>query len=414
MAKSQDRYNRRWAILVGIGLALAPIHNRWLTGLVTSNGEVGFFLPAFGVAIWLMGSLAFAAWNWDRIKDVGWGSKQITFPLFIIVVAIGLSGITAGRWTVKFAPLLAGVSMFSLYLSVRVWGKDVFIPLAIGAGVASLGVIMHGIIFPGRITGGFVFEGNYDIVVGYVLLGLALFVHQRQWMLAGLALVAMFLTGSPEGVFVVGVMAIIVLWRGDRNARLVLAVAPVIMVAVLWFSIGYGQELYGYATQVVANEPTVIQPSPAVPLESAVTQENDSPASIAPESTSRLSALNYRMEVTRYALTNLKPLGEGYILTDFSRIENVHNVPLVIVQQLGYPGILAGLAWLWVSIWCLVKTRWKYAWALVLALSVFDHFIWTQLAPLFWSIVGVSTVTTNIKNDLMFKGNYELVSTEEG
>ena len=68
---------------------------------------------------------------------------------------------------------------------------------------------------------------------------------------------------------------------------------------------------------------------------------------------------------------------------------------------MGFPGILAAIAWLWVSVWCLVKTRWKYAWLAILSLSVFDHFIWTQLAPVWWMVVGASTASS--EPDLIFR-----------
>ena len=117
-------------------------------------------------------------------------------------------------------------------------------------------------------------------------------------------------------------------------------------------------------------------------------------------------ALGYRFQVIENAMSNIKTLGEGYNITVFSRPPPiVHNVPLVLIQQLGYPGILAAMAWLWVSIWCLVKTKWKYVWILILALSLFDHYIFTQLGHLWPIIVGVSTAPTlsNIKSDLLFR-----------
>ena len=110
-----------------------------------------------------------------------------------------------------------------------------------------------------------------------------------------------------------------------------------------------------------------------------------------------------RWEVIKEAMSNIKPLGDGFIVTEFAS-GTVHNVPLIIIQQLGWAGIIAALAWLWVSIWCLVKSRLKYAWALILALCVFDHFIWTQFAPLWWMVVGISTIPGIIKTDLLFRG----------
>jgi len=105
-----------------------------------------------------------------------------------------------------------------------------------------------------------------------------------------------------------------------------------------------------------------------------------------------VSPLEMRWLVIKDAVTDIQPLGIGYGLTNFTS-HTVHNVPLIIIQQLGWPGILAALAWLWVTVWCLRKTRWKYAWVAVIALSIFDHYIWSQLAPYFWCLVGVSTIT---------------------
>ena len=378
-----------------MGLALFPIHNVWLTDLVTTNGEVGFFLPAFGAAVWLMGTLLFITWNWEAVKQNGLGDKKVFIPLLIIVGAIGLSGITVDTLGGKFAPFLMGVSLFALYLVARILGKDMFLPLVVGAVIASLGVVIAASSYNQcQVTGGVVFERNYDIVVGYVLLGIALFIKKYQWVLVSLVLVAMFLTGSPEAVFVVGVLVLVILLRRDWGKKLVVSIAPVVIIGGLFFGIGCGQSLYGYVGRVASSEPTISSPpiTDSLPpiIGSAGPQEMVS------------TAVDYRLNILQEAISNLKPLGEGYILTDFSKVKNVHNVPLVIVQQLGYPGILAGVAWLFVSVYCLIKTKLKYTWALVLSLSVFDHFIWTQLAPWWWAIIGVST-TGGIKNDLIFR-----------
>jgi len=217
-----------------------------------------------------------------------------------------------------------------------------------------------------------------------VLLGAALFIHKWQWVLAGLALVAILLTGSPEGLFALGVIGVAVLVRKDWSRKLVIVLAPVAIVVVVGLVSGYGLTLYEYAGKVVAGET-------ASPYGEGVGEPRD--------------ATQYRFQVIEDAMTRIRPLGEGYNLTNFSRSPNVHNVPLVLVQQLGYPGILAAMAWLFVSIYCLVRTKWKYAWVAILALSVFDHFVWSQLAPVYWILVGVSTAPApdNIKSDLLFK-----------
>jgi len=379
--------SRWWAIILGAGIALSPVHNQWLTQLLTnSKGETVFFLPAFGYLLLIMGAGLFLLNNWQRVKEAGWGDRRVVGCLLFIVIAISMSGAAYSGLQDRFAPMGMGLALFALYLCGRVLGKAVFLPLVVGAVIASLGIIAHQIVYPGVVTGGFVFEDNYDIVVGYVLLGAALFIHRWQWVLAGLALVAILLTGSPEGIFALGVVGVAVLVRKDwsRKPAIVLALVVIVVVVVGLVS-GYGQTLYGYTGKLVAGET-------ASPYGEAGPQRD---------------AIEYRFRVIGDAMTHIKPLGEGYNLTDFGRPPPiVHNVPLVIVQQLGWPGILAGLAWLWVSVWCLVKTRWKYLFVLIFALSAFDHFIFTQLGIVWWIAVGVSTAPDNIdniKSDLVFR-----------
>jgi hypothetical protein len=377
MPEKKNR-NKRWAYLIGIGLALCPIHNTWITKLVTTDGSVGFFLPAFGTAIWLMGSLMFVTWNWNQIKAVGLGAKSIWIPLLAIVGAIGLSGAFTGTTIQdKLSPLLMGCAMFSVYLTVRVIGRDVLYPLVIGAVIASLGVIAYAIIYPHVLSGGFVFEGNYDIIVGYVLVALAMFIHKYRWLLSGLALVALFLTGSPEAVFVVAIIAVAVLIRRDWSRKLLYVIIPTGILAVILLTTGYLQSFYSYTIDVAKDSPVISA------------NADDS------------YGIGQRLRIINQSFDNFSAFGDGYNVTNF-QTKTVHNVPLIIVQQLGIPGIIAALAWLWVSFYCLFKTKWKYLWIIIIALSVFDHFIWTQLSPWWWVALGVTT-NSSIGNDLIFK-----------
>lgn len=401
--------NHRYVVAIGIGLALFPVHNKWLVDATKINGEATLFLPAFGAVMWMLATLFYLRDNWQGVE---WGDKKIYIPLLIVVGAIGLSGIKVDDWGGKFAPLFMGFALFSLYVVARKLGKDIFLPLAIGAGIASVGVIIAGTLNLGERTGGIVFEGNYDIVVGYVLLGVALFIKKDQWILASLALVAMFLSGSPEAVFALGVMSVVVLLRNDWGKKLAITIVPVVLIGTLWFGLGYGQNLYGYTISIAKGSPVLDEPvlpasinPPSIPTSATPpTVSSGRPPQITnneDNSPKMVSTIEYRVLLVKNAMVALEPLGTGYNITAFNN-QFVHNVPLVIVQQLGYPGILAGLAWLWVSGWCLVRTKWKYVWGLVLALSVFDHFIWTQLAPWWWAIIGASTASS-LKSDLVFK-----------
>ena len=374
--------NKRWYLwpfLIGIGMALFPVHNMSLTQTATSNGEVLFFIPAFGAFLWIAGSGAYLA---KFATKLDLGPRHIYIPLLVIVSAIGISGLAFDNLKDGISPLLAGLSLFMVYLAARELGKAIFLPLAIGAVIASLGVIVHAFVYPGELTGGYVFDYNYDIVVGYILLGAALYIGKWRWQLATLSLVAIYFTGSPEGLFAVGVLGIAVLWRRDCGKRLVIAGALIVIVAGVWTAVGHGVTLYTYVGQVFRNDASIPAEEQVRPIAGS-------------------TAIMYRLKIIGQEMKELTPLGDGYMLTAF-KPNTVHNVPLVVVHQLGWPGILAALAWLWITGYCLIKTRWKYAWLLILALSVFDHFIWTQMAPVWWAMVGVS-ISTHIDNDKVFR-----------
>jgi hypothetical protein len=274
-----------------------------------------------------------------------------------------------------------------------VLGKGIFFPLSIGVAIASLGIIIYQIMHPGVTTGGFVFERNFDIATGYILLGAALFIHRWRWILASLAVVALLpLSGAPEALFALGVIGLVVLIRKDWSKKILVPVAAVIIALVILASTGYASKLFSY----IGNS---IQLTPVANYVSPEGERTD------------MSTLAIRGQVILDAYHNFKPLGDGYNVTNFE-IKTVHNVPLIIVQQLGYPGIIAALAWLWICFYCLIKTRWKYAWALILILSILDHFIWSQLGPWTWTLIGVSTATPNIKSDLIFRDTNEDIDSD--
>lgn len=405
--------NRKWAIVIGSGIALSPIHNQWLTELVTKNGEVGFFLPAFGTAIWLMGALAFTILYW---KELDWGNKRLAIPLLVIVGSMGLSGIYADRWQDKVAPLLMGLSLFALYLASRKLGKDIFLPLAVGAVIASLGVIAYGIIYPGVKTGGFVFEGNYDIVTGFLILGLVFSAIKYQWWLSALIVVALFFTGADEALFACTVLVIIILARRDWSRKLLLPVGALLLVVAICTPLGITRQLYfpgiekvAYAKELAEEQLAIVEVAKKIPepvkdiilSKIRTTEIIAGTKRVTDKSEMAQKITNNRWKTYQWSLENIKPLGHGLNLTDFSRDEKmIHNVPLIIMYQVGPVG---AIAWLVIMGYCVVRTKWKYAFIAILALSVWDHFVWTQLAPVWWALVGVATVS-EVKSDLIFKG----------
>jgi hypothetical protein len=212
--------------------------------------------------------------------------------------------------------------------------------------------------------------------VGYILIAIALFTHKYRWILAGLSLLAMFLTASPEAVFVLPFIGIAILIRKDWSKKLLFVIIPVAILAIILLSTGYLQSVYKYSIDVAKDSPVLSQ------------------------NADESYGMGQRIRIIREAAENFKPFGDGYSVTNF-QTKTVHNIPLIIIQQLGIPGIIAALAWLWISFYCLFKTKYKYVWIIIIALSVFDHYIWTQLTPWWWVAIGITTV--NNGNDLIFR-----------
>jgi len=391
MENARHKHNKWWAIAIGTGIALSPIHNQWLTNLATNNrGEVLFFLPAFGYLLMIMGTGLFILNNWKQVKEVGWGDKRVAGCLLYIVLAIALSGANYEGIEAKIAPLGMGLSLFGIYLASRILGKELFKPLAIGAAIASIGIIAYKFQVPEKATGGYIFEYNYDIATGYILLGIALFAGKWQWVLVILGVTALLLSGSAEAIFSIGVVGTLILIHNRKKLRfsykVAVAAVAISITAGIFFGLGYGQETHRLSIWALTGEEEYIPEGRRI--------EGGSP-------------LIRRIHTIKEELSDLQPLGIGYIVTDFSRVKMVHNVPLVIVQQLGWVGIMASIAWLWVGIYYLKRSRWKwkYAWATLFTLCIFDHYIWTQLAPLWWAIAGASSIEMGEDNEPSTKIN---------
>lgn len=383
MANTKDCW---WAVVIGSGLAILPIHNQWLTNLTTNDaGETLFFLPAFGYLLLIMGSGLFLLNNWGRVKEVGIGSKWVTIPLLGIAISISLSGITADGISAKFAPMGMALSLLAVYLVGRLLGSKLFIPLFIGAMIASIGIFLRQAMYPGRATGGLIFEYNYDVATGYIVMGTILVATEardryRYLIIAVLPLTALLISGSAEALFVIGVLGIAVLIRRDWGIKTSIVALSLVVIALGIVFIPSLQQTHRLTAWAITND-----------------------ASLAPvrNTSDGLSPIGKRWVTITQELSTTPILGKGYNVTNFSAVKMVHNVPLVIVQQLGWPGVVAGIAWLFVSIWCLAKTKMKYAWVSILALSVWDHYIWTQMAPLWWVVAGVSL--NNGEEEYIFK-----------
>lgn len=373
--------NKLYSWIIGTGIVLFAIHNPYQPLLEYA------FLPQVGMLMMVMGIVLYTVKNY---RSVELGDRRVWIPMVIIAVSIAGSGFAQmyrgeiDPWR-GFAPAVMGALLFLLYLSVRQLNRDVFTPFTYAVVIGSLGCVIYGVLIPGRMGGGIISPTNWDMATGLLVFGTVVSAVRRQWWLSAVALVGLFFTGSAEAVFVVGVVGLVVLIRRDFSRKMLVPLGAVALVAGVWFGLGYGQPLYQYALWA-----------------GDVSGETLHPVEVRDEVkyTELEGAVPHRWRVISETMADVQPLGHGYYITEFVR-DTPHNVPVVIVNQVGP---VAGVAWLWVTAFCFVKTRYKYAFSAVIALSVFDHYIWTQVAPWWWCLVGVATANPSLESDLIFRG----------
>lgn len=406
----EGKKNRWLAYIMGIGLVMVVIHN-------SAQPLIEYiFLPQLGFII-IIGCV------YTILSKVGWRNITLGPKWFWIPMAV-ISGSMVLRLAVErdmhgVATAIIGVAFFGVYLASRYLGKDIFKVLGIAVVIEAISCVAYGIAYPGMRAGGIIvsppeyWSPNYDIAIGFMIFGAIVFAFKRQWIIVLIALVGLFFTGAQEALFTVGILGIIVLARRDWNRKLLAsAVTLLALIGICQFA-GFTQQLYTPTFSMLYRlKALTVSPIPASQLPS----QDDSPITQPPEQFAPNPRVPYHPEMTdrenylnnisndRYwqyktAVAEMSPLGHGYEMTKFNK-RTVHNVPLIIADQIGP---VAAVAWLFIMVFGLIKTRWKYGFACVLTLGVLDHFIWTQIAPYWWVLAGVATAVPNIKSDLIFK-----------
>lgn len=273
---------------------------------------------------------------------------QISYAVAGLAAAMMLSIIanlhaSADIYVLAYPPLLlacwyAGTQYDPYKTSAAIWGAT---------AVACASTIAIAIIV--RDDNGGVFSlTNYDLAAGAIGIVLAILIAverqwKAEWTLAALGLAA---TLSAEGVLILGAVAVWLMWHRRRYAVIVTVIGAVISIAL-------ADRIY----YVMAN-----------PMDWGAG----------------------RWPAYEHALSTISPLGIGYSATDYHLASGhiiAHNVPIVVMQQCGIIGFVFWAAAM-VSIW-----RWRPSMRVPLVLlgvvGIADHMIWTALAPLYWTALGI-------------------------
>ena len=339
-------------IILGLGLALIPIH------------RCGNVFWAIGFALVL---IAVAGIIVLRIREhkLSLGPKCVYIPLAIIVLSMLMSDCT---WEVR----LLGVSLLTIYVaSVNLKHELKLLVPAVVIGCASI-VVCN--VVAGVRTGGMYSPNNYNIAVGAIVVGSLLCKIKHQWILVSVVLIGLAFSGAEEALVALTFLGITLIIRRDWSRRLLLSAGVLVLVVLACAPSGVLGQLW-HTNRV-----------------EAASQNNWE------------AVWEGRLEAWKNAVTDIKPFGYGYT-PFYVRYSSIHSVPLRILYE---TGPLASLAWLFVVGYVMVKTKRKYIPTAIIALSLFDHMLWTQLSVYTFTAIGIAMRDDDV-GDLIFKEKGEVV-----
>lgn len=351
--------------LLGIGLAIMPIHRIF-------SAAIG------GLAIILFVSMYVTYMNWKEVRKTPRTLLLLVLTLALLVIFIPGSTMYAKMYI---------IGMCCVFFASNVLGPKVLTPLGIGAIVGGLSVIVFSIITDFTRTGGIYQVENYNLATGVILIGAVLWRCKWQWVVVTIAMLGALFTGADEAFVIIAVLSLVVLIRRDWSRKILPALAVVIIpIVFLLLPNNPVQKLWDtvpLTIHAVTQQEVILLPQ----------QEADTP-----RQSKITSDLNNRWNIITSSLKDVKLFGHGY-KPDNVETSTIHNVPVRVLWELGPLGLLC---WLGLIIWGLLKTSWKYAFVAVIGASLFDHYVWTQLAPYFFVLLGVSMWLPN-KKDWIFK-----------
>jgi len=279
--------------------------------------------------------------------------KLPPLPTLIPAVILALMATATG---VHLSDRLLAVTMLLIFLAayqLSVKALKVFGAMAL---IGAVSVIVMGHLKP---NGGLYDVRNYNLATGAIVLSALLWRHKYQWLLIAVVLVALCFTGAAEALVVVGALLLTVLVRRDWNWK---AMTVVGVFAIALTSLYFTTSIW-HRTSVLLSDDT----------------------------------LGGRTAAYAVSVGSVELFGHGYWPTNLA-YNSVHDVPLRVLYELGPIGLLC---WLWLMVYGLWRTSWKYLFVAVAALALFDHLMWTQLGCLFWFACGLASQKTSDR-DLIF------------
>lgn len=342
-----------WAICITSALVLA------LRGLGHPLGKVGLSM------LWLTFTASVSLWKWQ-------GNRHIQVPL-TLMGSFALLHVLTGRSIEDLAGLAMIPICYSVYLMSARLGHKLSLILVIMSLMGSISLLIvrafdQSTVSPGILT-------VYHVSTFLIISGWLLARGRLKVLALVLGIPAVIVAGSEEALIVIGLLAIVYLFRSSswqKSAVAVVAAGCIIAVSLLF---------------------------PVSASTSSISSDRFA---------STGSVTHGRVEIYKEVIFDKNWwYGKGWYFTDKGTSQaivdgeenlwqTVHNVPLRIAVQ---TGIVSALAWCWMLLYFTWRSwhreachkRSKYFWLFLIMLPVLmlDHFLWTTLMVWPFIVMGL-------------------------
>lgn len=361
--RSEFNSNNILSFIIALGLVLFPIDN-----IIFSIGI--FRLKDFGLLLIIIGCLGILI----KERKLG-GDYRVNIVVMIIALVIVIDSIFRASGLYKFYNiLLAGsfiliyfISMKREYKITRLFFYAVIIESisCIIQGILNIKGVEYSYFVGGIITSTGVNSqlshcANYNLACGYIAFGTILSTDKQQRILIPLVILAVFFIGSIEGIYIFITLLAWMIIKKNYNRAMFIELSIAVLFIIIWSVFGTGRSIWHRLL----------------------------PASKLVSDTSNSHELAWKTMGWKYFIDNFKWYGNGYLQLVSNKIyDTIHNVPLVIVQQIG---VVPAIAWIYASMVSLIKSKFSIIWIGLLVMCIADHMVWTNLVIYWWMIVGIS------------------------
>lgn len=355
------RDERHNITLYGIGLCLYTINNTALS--LSLNGAVIIWLPWIGIIMMLIALTRTIGQHPIKTINDALSTDRFNrwYVLSCLVLAlcmlISIRGTDLHVWGERCFVLAFACGG---WLMGRRYGLPLFLPFIAFSVVVAVSVFAYCLATGWDDTGGIVSATNYDLAVAVLAMGTVFAMYgMDQW-------------PNQKRILAIVILVIAVGLNATMAAEALVALAALMVIMAL-----HNRWLLAGSVACIMIAGWLIQTSI-----SERTQEVQQ--SIAAWGEGRVPAI-------KQAMHNASSWGYGFSINEYRLPSGgiiAHNQLAAVLQQ---SGALAAGAWLTTILTGLRYRYWGIV-AMIVALGLFDHLIWTALSPVWWAAMGAIAI----------------------